>query len=75
VGMGMLLNRLVKRDSTRPTLSSDHATFLFIIYQQVSLHQFPLNAHGCNKLRNVITLTGKTDLFSNFIYVMSKLLR
>ncbi|TNI09573.1 hypothetical protein CF106_21760 [Aeromonas veronii] len=73
--MSMLLNRLVKRDSTRPTFSSDHATFLSIIYQTLTLHQFSFNAHGCNKLRNVITLTGKTDLFSNFIYVMSKLLR
>ncbi len=71
----MLLNWLVKRDSTRPTFSSVHATFLFLIYQIITLRQFSLNAHGCNKLRNVITLTGKTDLFSNFIYVMSKILR
>ncbi|MBA2083894.1 hypothetical protein, partial [Aeromonas veronii] len=55
--------------------SSDHATFLFLIYQTITLRQFSPNAHGCNKLRNVITLTGKTDLFSNFIYMMSKLLR
>lgn len=27
--MDMLLNRLVKRDSTQPACSSDHATFLF----------------------------------------------
>ncbi len=73
--MCMLLNRLVKRDSTRPTISSDHAIFLFLIYQTITFHQFSLNAHGCNKLRNIITLTGKTDLFSNFIYMMSKLLR
>ena len=73
--MGMLLKRLVKRDSTRPTFSSVHATFLFLIYQTITFRKFSLNAHGCNKLRNVITLTGKTDLFSNFIYVMSKLLR
>ncbi len=73
--MCMLLNRLVKRDSTRPTFSSDHATFLFLIYQTITLHLFSLNAHGCNKLRNIITLTGKTDLFSNFIYLMSKFLR
>ncbi len=73
--MCMLLNRLVKRDSTRPTFSSDHAIFLFLIYQMITFRQFSSNTHGCNKLRNVITLTGKTDLFSNFIYVMSKLLR
>ncbi|OEC41036.1 hypothetical protein A9G06_02350 [Aeromonas sp. DNP9] len=73
--MGMLLNRLVKRYSTRPTLSSDHAIFLSLIYQSVTFRQFSLYLHGCNKLRNVIALTGKTDLFSNFIYVMSKLLR
>ncbi len=71
----MLLNRLVKRDSTQPTFSSVHAIFLFLTYQIITFRQFSLNAHGCNKLRNVITLTGKTDLFSNFIYVMSNLLR
>lgn len=73
--MCMLLYRLVKRDSTRPTFSSDHAIFLFLTYQMITFHQFSLNTHGCNKLRNIITLTGKTDLFSNFIYIMSKLLR
>ncbi len=71
----MLLNRLVKRDSTRPTFSSDHATFLFFIYQSITLHLFSLYAHRCNNLRNIITPTGKTDIFSNFIYVMSNILR
>lgn len=35
--MGMLLNKLVKRDSTRPAYSSDHAiSFQTVIYQSLT---------------------------------------
>ncbi len=54
--MGMLLNRLVKRDSTRPTFSSDHANFLFLIYQTITFRQFSLNARARNKLPRVVNL-------------------
>ncbi|KRV84278.1 hypothetical protein AO718_04580 [Aeromonas veronii] len=54
--MCMLLNRLVKRDSTRPTFSSDHAIFLFLIYQTITIHQFLFNAQARNKLPRAVHL-------------------
>ena len=71
----MLLNRLVKRDSTRPTFSSVHATFLFLIYQIITFRQFSLNAQARNKLPRVVNLIVITCLIRiNHQLVSKKLL-
>ncbi|MBA2083414.1 hypothetical protein B1J97_16695, partial [Aeromonas veronii] len=36
--------------------SSDHATFLFLIYQIITLHQFSPNAQARNKLPRAVNL-------------------
>lgn len=74
--MCMLLNRLVKRDSTRPTYSSDHANLLTLLFIKDLTKGRNYNSSGLSNISLKLGLYSiKNCLTSIFRYNPRSMLR